>query len=210
MRSLSGPGMLSSTLAVVMNMTRDRSNGTPEIVVAEGRILLGVEHFQKRRGRVALDAATELVDLVQHHHALAAAGAADALQDIAGQGADIGAAMAADLGLVMHPTEADADEFTPRGARDALPQRGLADPGRPDKAQDGAAAIGLELVDRQEFKDAALYFAQAVMVLVEDLARLGDVDRRLVLDRPRQLDQPFEIGARHRILAGRLRHAFEP
>ena len=29
MRSRSGPGMLSSTFAVVMNMTRDRSNGTP-------------------------------------------------------------------------------------------------------------------------------------------------------------------------------------
>ena len=48
------------------------------------------------------------------------------------------------------------------------------------------------------------------MVLVEDLARLGDVDGVAVLDRPGQLGQPFEIGARHRILAGRFGHALQP
>ena len=181
-----------------------------EVIVAEGRVLLGVEHFEQRRGGIALVAAAELVDLVEHHDAVAAAGAADALQDVAGQGADIGAAMAADLGLVMRAAEADADEFAPGGARDALAQRGLADAGRPDKAQDRAAAVRVELVDRQEFENAPLDLREAVMVLVEDPARFGDVDRRLVLGLPRQFDQPFEIGAGHRVFAGRLGHAFEP
>ena len=45
------------------------------------------------------------------------------------------------------------------------------------------------------------------MVLVEDAPRLGDVDRRLLGQRPGQLDQPVEIGAHHAVFAGRLRHA---
>ena len=85
--------------------------------------------------------------------------------------------MAADLGFVMHPAEADADEFAPGRARDALPERGLADTGRTDKAQDRAAAARVELLDRQVFEDAPLDLAQPVMVGVEDAARLGDVDR---------------------------------
>ena len=85
-----------------------------------------------------------------------------------GKRADIGAAMAADLGLVMRAAEADPDEFAPGRARDALAERGLADPGRPDKAQDRAAPVRVQLVDREEFEDAPLDLLQAVMVLVED------------------------------------------
>ena len=44
------------------------------------------------------------------------------------------------------------------------------------------------------------------MVLVEDRPRLGDVDRLLVGQRPRKLDQPVEPGPHHPRLAGRLRH----
>src|SRR2546430_4873446 len=101
--------------------------------------------------------------LFRSHHAIATGGAADPLQDVARQRADIGSAMAADLGLVMGPAEADPDEFAPGGARDALAERGLADPGRPDKAQNRAPAARIELVDREEFEDAALDLAQAVM-----------------------------------------------
>ena len=43
--------------------------------------------------------------------------------------------------------------------------------------------------------------------VVEDAPRLGDVDRRVGLGLPRQLDQPFEVGAHHRVLAGGVGHA---
>ena len=82
--------------------------------------LLRVEHFEQRGGRVAVDPGTELVDLVEHHHAVAAAGFADALDDIAGQRAHIGAAVTADLRLVVHAPEADADELAAHRARDRL------------------------------------------------------------------------------------------
>src|SRR3984893_9605368 len=148
-----------------------------QIIVAESRVLLRVEHLQERRGRVALDAAAELVDLVEHHHAIAAAGPADPLDDVPRQRPDIGAAMAANLGLVVHPAQADPHEFPAGRARDALPERSLADTWRADKAQDRAAAARVELLDRKVFEDASLDLRQPVMVGVEDAARLGDVDR---------------------------------
>ena len=62
----------------------------------------------------------ELVDLVEHHHRVPCPGAADALDDVAGQRADIGAAVTADLGLVMDAAERDADELPSHGAGDGL------------------------------------------------------------------------------------------
>jgi hypothetical protein len=43
-----------------------------EVVVAEGAVLLGIEHLEHGRRRIAMDAGAHLVDLVQHHHAVAA------------------------------------------------------------------------------------------------------------------------------------------
>ena len=75
-RSRSGPGIVSSWFAVAMNSTFDRSNGDVEVVVAEGRVLLRIEHLEQRGSRVALEAAPELVDLVEHQHGIARAGLA--------------------------------------------------------------------------------------------------------------------------------------
>src|SRR5208282_2191091 len=116
------------------------------------------------------------VDLVEHHHAVAAAGPADPLNDVPRQRSDIGAAVAADFGFVMCSAEADPHEFPAGRARDALAERGLADTGRADKAQDRTAAARVELLNGQVLEDTPLDFAQAVMVGVEGPARLGDVD----------------------------------
>ena len=55
------------------------------------------------------------------------------------QRADVGAAMAADLGLVAHAAERDAHELAAERARDRAAERGLAGAGRADEAQDRAA-----------------------------------------------------------------------
>ena len=44
--------------------------------------------------------------------------------------------MAAQLGFVVHAAQTHALELAPDGARDRLPERGLADAGRADEAQD--------------------------------------------------------------------------
>ena len=151
----------------------------PEVVVAEGRVLLRVEHLEQRRRRVAVEAAgAELVDLVEHHHAVARARLAHALDDVARQRADVGAPVAADLRLVVHAAQAHAHELAPGRPGDALAERGLAHAGRADEAQDRALARRVQLAHREVLENALLDLVEAVVVGVEDAPRLGDVDRR--------------------------------
>jgi len=177
--------------------------------VTEGRVLLGVEDLEERRGRITLDAHAQLVDLVEHQHRVAGAGLADRLHDVAGQRANIGAAVAADLGLVVRAAQAHALELDPERARDALAERGLPDAGRPDETEDRTAALRVELAHRQVLDDAPLDLLETVVIGVEDAARPPDVDVLGVELRPRHGDQRVEVCARHRVLAARLVHALE-
>src|SRR5688500_19648565 len=101
-------------------------------------------------------AMAELVDLVEHHHAVARLDLAQALDDVARKRPQVGAPVAADLGLVVHAAQAHARELAPRRLRDRLAERGLAHPGRTDEAQDRALARGIELPHREVLEDAAL------------------------------------------------------
>ena len=82
-----------------------------QVVIAEGVVLLRVEHLEQRRRRIAAEVGAELVDLVEDEDRVLRLGAAQPLDDLAGQRADVGAAVAADLGLVAHAAERDAHEL---------------------------------------------------------------------------------------------------
>src|SRR5258708_36335522 len=107
--------------------------GHAEVVIAKRRVLFRIENFEHRSRWIALNSASHLVDLVEHHHAIARARFLDGLNDIAGQGADIGPPVAADFRFIMHAAKTDADERPIHRARDRLAQRSLPDAGRPDK-----------------------------------------------------------------------------
>src|SRR4029079_5862975 len=99
-------------------------------------------------------------------------------------------AVAADLGLVVDAAEAHPDELPAHGLGDALAERGLADAGRSDGAEDRAADLVGQRADREVLEDPLLDLLEAVVVLVEDLG--GDLDVELVVGRdvPRQGAQP--------------------
>src|SRR5690606_3335307 len=111
------------------------------------RVLLGVEDLEQRGGGIAAEVAPELVDLVEHEHGIARAGLAEAAQDLAGHRADVGAPVAADLGLVVHAAERDAGELAAERARDRPAEGGLADAGRPHEAEDRPLDLRLEAID---------------------------------------------------------------
>src|SRR6266481_2457730 len=181
--------------------------GHAEVIIAKRRVLFRIENFEHRGRGIALNSATHLVDLVEHHHAIARARFLDGLNDIAGQGADIGPPVAADFRFIMHAAKTDADERPIHRACDRLAQRSLADAGGPDEAEDRRLALRRQFSHRQIFDDPALDLLQTVMILVQDAARLRDVDGLFRRQTPWQLDQPIEIAAYHAGLRGCLRHS---
>ena len=108
------------------------------------------------------------------------------------QGADVGAAVAADLGLVAHAAERHAHELPAGGAGDRLADRGLAGSGRPDEREDDAGAVRVrepalraELPHGQVLGDAALHVVEALVVGVEHRARVRRVEPLLGALAPR-------------------------
>ena len=114
-------------------------------MIDERVVLFRVEHFEQGRGGIAAEVHAELVDLVEHEQRVVRLCVADRLDDAAGQGSDVGAAMTADLRLVTHAAERDALELAPDGTGDRATERRLARARRPDEAQDRALRVLLEL-----------------------------------------------------------------
>ena len=188
-----------------------------EVVVAERVVLGRVEHLEKRRGRIAAPVGADLVDLVQHDHRVHRPGVTQRTHEPAGERADVGAPVAADLGFVTDAAERHADELAPGRARDRLADRGLPGSGRPDEGQDRAATpIGLdaallaELRDGDVLDDPILDVVQTCVVLVQDLARVIGIQPLLGSLAPRDGEQPVEVVPDHRCLGRLVPHALEP
>ena len=166
-----------------------------QIVVAEGMVLLRIENLEERGGGITAEVAAELVDLVEHEDRVPRLHPLDTLQDAPRQGADIGAAVPADLRLVTHAPECDARKVPVHRARDRAAEGGLPGSRRADEAEDRALQVLLELQDRDELENSLLDLLQAVVVFVEDLAGGRHVERVLGLGGPRQVCDPLEVGA---------------
>ena len=105
-----------------------------QIMVVKRRILLGIQHFQQRRTRVAAPIRTELVNLVQEKQRVGHAGFFDVLNNLARHCSDISAAVSADFRLVAHAAQRRAHELAPRRPGNRPPERGFAHARCPDQA----------------------------------------------------------------------------
>ena len=137
-------------------------------VIIEGGVLLGIKSFQQGSSRVTPEIARQLVDLVQQHQGVGALGGDHGVDDLAGHGPDIGAAVAADLCLIPHTTQTDAHILAVQALGNGAGNAGLADTRRADQADDLALDIRSQLADSQHLKNAVLDLLQAVVVAVKD------------------------------------------
>src|SRR5207237_2712708 len=125
-----------------------------EALGSERPVLLGVEHFEQRRRRIAPEVHPELVDLVEHEDRVLRPRASQPLDDLARQRADVGAPVATDLRLVADAAERDPVELPAERPRDRAAERRLADAGSADEAQDRVLARGPQLPDGEVLEDA--------------------------------------------------------
>ena len=105
-------------------------------MVHELLVLGGVENLKQRGRRVALEALAHLVHLVQEEDRVFAPRLAEALDNPAGHGADVGAPVPADIGFVAGAAKGDPHVLAPKRPGDRLGDRGLAHPRRADEEED--------------------------------------------------------------------------
>src|SRR5215475_7536174 len=172
-----------------------------EVMVVEGVVLLGIEHFEQRRRRVAAEIRAHLVDLVEQEQWVRRLRLAHRLDDLAGHRTDIGAPVTADFGLIAHAPERHAHEVAAGRAGDRLAERSLADAGWPHEAQDRAGQLVGALLHGEIFDNPLLDLLQAEVIVVEDLLGKLEVLLDLGLLVPRDREQPVEVVAHD----GRLR-----
>ena len=118
--------------------------------------------------------------------------------------------MAADLRLVTHATEGDADEGTPGGVGDRLTEGRLADARRSDEAEQRALGVAGQLEHRDVLEDALLDVLETVVVLGELGGDLVEIDVRLAPLVPRQVGDELEVVPDDVDLGALAAHALEP
>ena len=139
-------------------------------------MLLGVEHLEHRRGRIAAEVGAHLVDLVDQEDGIRRLGVADRADDRAGHGADVRPPVPADLRLVTNAADRDAGELAAERACDRVAERRLAHARRPDEAEDRAGEVVFQLRDGEVLDDPLLHLLEVEVVLVEDLARVLEIE----------------------------------
>ena len=85
--------------------------------------------------------------------------------------------------------------FLPHRARDRLAQGRFPHARGPDEAEDRPLHLVLQLAHGEVLQDPLLDLLEVVVVLVEDLLRLGDADVVLRLLLPGKLHHPVQVGA---------------
>ena len=142
-------------------------------MVLEGAVLLRVQHLQQCAGGVSLVISRQLVDLVQQNDRVAALGRGDGADNTPRHGADVGAAVAADLRLVMDTAQTHAGKFTAHALRHRMGDGGLAHTRRADQTDDLPLHILVQLAHRQQLQNPFLDLLQTIMIPVQHLAGMG-------------------------------------
>ena len=180
-----------------------------EVVILEGGVLLRVQHFEQRRCRIAAEVRGHLVHFVEQEDGVLGAGPLHVLNDLPGQRADVGAAMAANLGLVAHAAQGEPHKLAAGGFGDRHSQRSFAHARRPGKTENRAFGIFHQLAHGEKFQNALLDFFQAVVVRVQHLFGVIDGARLLGALLPRHGQQPVNVVAADGGFGRHGRHGFQ-
>ena len=135
-------------------------------MVQKFAVLLRIQHFQQRRGRVALVGSTHLVYFIQHDHRIGNIHVLERLDQFSRHGPNVSASMALDLRLVPHTAQAEAVELSSQGIGDRAADTGLTDPGWTHQQQYRAVDTALEVAHCEKFDNSLFDVLKPVMVVV--------------------------------------------
>src|SRR5262249_639015 len=152
--------------------------------------------------RIATKIRADLVELVEQDDRVAALDAFQSLDDPAGQGADVSAAVSADLRFVAHAAEGDAGELASKRVGHPFAEGRFADAGRTDEAEDGAFDFFAALYDGEKFEQGVLHLGEAEVLFIENPLGCLEVEFVLRLNFPRQADDPIDVMPRDGVLRG--------
>src|SRR3569623_1675866 len=169
-----------------------------EIMIVEGVVLLGVQHFQQRGGRIAAEIHGLLVHLVEQEQRIARADVRQILDDLAGQRADVGTTVTANFRLITLAAERHAHEFAIGRARDRAAKRSLADAGRAYQTQDRAFQFVDAALHREVFQYPFLDPVETVVIFLEHLLCTAQFMTDLAALLPRHAHHPVDVVAHHR------------
>ena len=171
-----------------------------EVVVAEFRILLGIQDFQQGRRRISPTIGTDLIEFIEQDDRIPRLGLAQRLDDASGHGSDVGPAMATNFRFVPNAAQGNSGKGSLQGPGDGSAQGCLSRSRRTHEAENRPLEIALQRKDGDVLDDPILHLFKAVMVLIENLARLADIQAVFAQPRPGQVGDPFEIGSNHSML----------
>ena len=211
MRSSSGPGIVSDRVRGADEQHLREVERQVEVVVAERRCSAPgrAPRASREEGSPRQSAPILSISSIRSSGFDDSASRSERMI-VPGHRADVRAPVAADLRLVAHAADRHAHELAAERARDRLAERGLADAGRADEAEDLARDLVAQLRDREVLDDPLLDLVEVEVVVVEDLAGVVEVEVVLGVRAPRQRDDPLEVGADHAVLGRRLRQPLEP
>lgn len=106
-------------------------------------ILFRVENLQQSCRGITAILGGELIYFVEQEHRIAHTSSLHGLDNTSRQRADVGAAMATNLRLVVDTAQRDARELAPQCFRNRVAQRGLADSWRAYQAEDLSLALAV-------------------------------------------------------------------
>ena len=113
-----------------------------EVMISEGVILFRVENLEQCRRRIAAVISAQLVDLVEHHHGIVDARAANRLNHAARHRAHVSAAMAAQFGFITHAAQAEPLKMAVHRAGNRSAQRSLAYTWRAHETKNRTLGVG--------------------------------------------------------------------
>ena len=138
-----------------------------QIVVAESKVLFGVQYLKQCRGWISFVVTAQFIDLIEQHQRIHASCLLDGRDDSSRHCTDVSLAVTTDICLIAHTTQAHADIFSSHCCRNRLCNGCFSDTWRTNQTDDLSLDVWLKLSYCKDFQDSFLNLLQAIMVCIQ-------------------------------------------